>query len=128
MMAHISEGYNPKAIRIIDSGKSAGLIIAETESDGLEVPKEILISDDKDVVSYHSTKWLPFVAIGSAFIESQLPRRLFPQARPHKKCLLPGCDNTTNHRGGYCCSEHCKKHRQTFYFLPLHCSRSLKYL
>ncbi len=28
------------------------------------------------------------------------------------KCALPGCDNMTYHNGGYCCAEHCKKHRE----------------
>lgn len=27
-----------------------------------------------------------------------------------KKCSLPGCENLTEHRGGYCCAEHCKEH------------------
>jgi len=30
---------------------------------------------------------------------------------PPRKCLLPGCENTTDHNGGYCCAEHCKAHR-----------------
>lgn len=31
--------------------------------------------------------------------------------RPEKTCQLPGCDNTTTHRGGYCCSVHCRQHQ-----------------
>ena len=31
--------------------------------------------------------------------------------RPARKCLLPGCGNLTNHRGGYCCAEHCREHK-----------------
>lgn len=38
-------------------------------------------------------------------------RRLFPEDRPYKKCLLPGCEEQTSHRGGYCCAEHCKEHK-----------------
>lgn len=32
--------------------------------------------------------------------------------KPKRLCLLPGCDNTTTHRGGYCCAEHCLAHRK----------------
>jgi hypothetical protein len=35
-----------------------------------------------------------------------------PRERPMRKCLLPGCDAETNHRGGYCCREHCAQHRE----------------
>ena len=28
------------------------------------------------------------------------------------KCALPGCETLTPHHGGYCCAEHCKKHRR----------------
>jgi hypothetical protein len=26
-----------------------------------------------------------------------------------KKCLLPGCEKTTTHNGGYCCADHCRE-------------------
>jgi hypothetical protein len=26
-----------------------------------------------------------------------------------KKCLLKECNTPTNHKGGYCCAEHCKQ-------------------
>ena len=29
-----------------------------------------------------------------------------------KICLLPGCNEMTEHRGGYCCADHCKEHKQ----------------
>lgn len=32
-------------------------------------------------------------------------------ARPKKKCLLPSCEVWTEHRGGYCCVEHCREHK-----------------
>jgi hypothetical protein len=32
--------------------------------------------------------------------------------RPLTHCLLPGCSMTTSHRGGYCCAEHSRKHRE----------------
>lgn len=51
------------------------------------------------------------LAIGMAAAAGMLPRRLFPKDRPYQKCLLPGCEEQTNHRGGYCCAEHCKAHR-----------------
>ena len=27
------------------------------------------------------------------------------------RCALPGCDEMTTHRGGYCCAGHCREHR-----------------
>jgi len=39
-------------------------------------------------------------------------RCLFPRdERPVRKCLLPGCEATTAHAGGYCCADHCREHR-----------------
>ena len=32
--------------------------------------------------------------------------------KPKIKCLLPECENLTGHNGGYCCAEHCLKHRK----------------
>lgn len=37
----------------------------------------------------------------------------FPPEKKKVKCLLPECDNLTDHNGGYCCAEHCKQHRKT---------------
>lgn len=37
-------------------------------------------------------------------------RRLFKE-RKYQQCSLPGCQNQTNHRGGYCCSDHSRKHK-----------------
>lgn len=34
------------------------------------------------------------------------------QEKKPRKCALPGCDNQTTHNGGYCCAEHCRKHRE----------------
>ena len=30
---------------------------------------------------------------------------------PSRKCALPGCENRTSHRGGYCCAEHKNMHK-----------------
>jgi len=32
--------------------------------------------------------------------------------RPLAHCALPGCSMTTSHRGGYCCADHCRKHKE----------------
>lgn len=32
--------------------------------------------------------------------------------KPQSQCHLPGCQNTTNHRGGYCCPEHSREHHK----------------
>jgi len=40
-----------------------------------------------------------------------LPYSLRRTERPYKTCLLHGCDNQTTHNGGYCCAEHCGRHR-----------------
>jgi hypothetical protein len=44
--------------------------------------------------------------------EMTRPLRRFLRGRPYKKCLLPGCENKTDHNGGYCCADHCKEHRR----------------
>ena len=31
--------------------------------------------------------------------------------KPKTVCLLPGCEETTTHNGGYCKAEHCAEHR-----------------
>lgn len=38
--------------------------------------------------------------------------RSFLKIKEKKKCKLPECKNKTVHRGGYCCAEHCKLHRE----------------
>ena len=35
-----------------------------------------------------------------------------PPPKPRRKCALPGCNTTTDHNGGYCCAEHCRRHRR----------------
>ena len=35
------------------------------------------------------------------------------RAKPLRKCALPGCCVMTDHNGGYCCAEHCRKHKGT---------------
>ena len=30
---------------------------------------------------------------------------------PSRKCALPGCENMTSHRGGYCCVAHKNMHK-----------------
>ena len=30
---------------------------------------------------------------------------------PSRKCALPGCENMTRHRGGYCCADHKNMHK-----------------
>lgn len=42
------------------------------------------------------------------YIDSVMPRI---KRRSKKTCLLPGCQNSTTHRGGYCCSVHCRQHQ-----------------
>jgi hypothetical protein len=32
--------------------------------------------------------------------------------RPLKRCALPGCNNFTDHNGGYCSADHCRRHRE----------------
>ena len=41
----------------------------------------------------------------------KLPYSLRKPDKNSHKCLLHSCTNTTNHNGGYCCAEHCKRHR-----------------
>jgi hypothetical protein len=51
--------------------------------------------------------------LGIATMAGMAPRRLLrgPKRKPQTKCLLPGCGKWTTHNGGYCCADHCKKHR-----------------
>ena len=42
--------------------------------------------------------------------EGILPRSM--RNRRAVKCALPGCENMTSHRGGYCCAEHCMEHKE----------------
>jgi hypothetical protein len=42
-----------------------------------------------------------------SFIKSYLPKD-----KKGNICLLPECNRTTYHNGGYCCAEHCKEHER----------------
>ena len=35
-----------------------------------------------------------------------------PEPKKPTRCGLPKCKNLTTHNGGYCCADHCHKHRQ----------------
>ena len=35
-----------------------------------------------------------------------------PAPRTPTRCLLPGCDSMTTHRGGYCSAAHCQAHKR----------------
>ena len=55
---------------------------------------------------------------GSTFLRLLGPlawNRMFPfrsgADKQTRKCALPGCEILTSHNGGYCCAEHCRKHR-----------------
>ena len=37
--------------------------------------------------------------------------KLVCSIKKQRKCLLPECENMTDHNGGYCCADHCKMHR-----------------
>lgn len=37
---------------------------------------------------------------------------LSKEEKPLRKCILPGCNNTHRHNGGYCSSEHCRAHKE----------------
>lgn len=39
------------------------------------------------------------------------PSRYRLRAPDIRTCALPGCEQPTDHRGGYCCAEHCKEHK-----------------
>ena len=43
-------------------------------------------------------------------IEAAIPNKW--RNRQKSKCILPRCENMTNHRGGYCCAEHKKLHKE----------------
>lgn len=38
--------------------------------------------------------------------------KLLPKEKPVKKCLLPNCNNLTDHNKGYCCADHYKSHHK----------------
>ena len=57
-------------------------------------------------LSYEYQLYTSFFAPKALLVEK---RRRKPN--PKVKCLLPGCDNLTDHNGGYCCAEHCHEHR-----------------
>lgn len=48
------------------------------------------------------------------------PYQLRKPDNPYKTCLLHSCVNETNHNGGYCCAEHCKRHRVVTKILKQH--------
>ncbi len=41
-----------------------------------------------------------------------LPIGYETRIKPKKKCLLKDCAEMTDHNGGYCCAEHCKKDKE----------------
>jgi len=125
-MAHISEGYDPDKIVMIGGCGDAGLTIAKAIS-AMPKDRQIVIAEsaEESVLNHTAMALIPdgidmpfrletlIYALGMAAMAGPglMPRRLFPKDRPFKKCLLPGCEEMTNHRGGYCRAEHCKAHK-----------------
>lgn len=60
--------------------------------------------------SYKNAVLFPFYNVGHVY------RQTFSRARlkPSKECALPGCCEMTTHNGGYCCAEHCKRHKEIY--------------
>jgi len=54
---------------------------------------------------------LPLMAFSAMCPMPGFKQRIYEEKKP-KNCSLPGCDNKTFHNGGYCCAEHCKKHKE----------------
>ena len=52
---------------------------------------------------------LPFVFEKIEDVFSVKPKR--KRNTPSRKCALPGCENMTRHKGGYCCAEHKNMHK-----------------
>ena len=52
---------------------------------------------------------LPLVFEKIEDVFSVQPKR--KRETPSRKCALPGCENMTCHRGGYCCAEHKNMHK-----------------
>lgn len=50
---------------------------------------------------------------GTIFVDDDaLPFDPSVRSKARKKCLLPECQQTTSHNGGYCSAAHCKLHRE----------------
>jgi len=126
-MAHISEGYDPDRIVMIGGRGDTGIAITKAISAISKCGEIIIVESAYEPVINHQAIALidddigmPFkpetliYALGMAAMAGAglIPRKYFPKDRPYKKCLLPGCEEMTSHRGGYCCAEHCKEHRK----------------
>lgn len=60
------------------------------------------------------------MTLAMATAAGMVPYCLRREPKPERACRLYGCTNLTDHNGGYCCSEHCKRHREVTKILAKH--------
>lgn len=51
------------------------------------------------------------MTLAMATAAGMVPYCLRREPKPERACRLYGCTNLTDHNGGYCCAEHCKRDR-----------------
>ena len=77
--------------------------------------KQILVVDDRMHANSRTLAALdaalaPIGMSVRSVIADAIPNKW--KKRPKSKCILPGCEMMTNHRGGYCCAEHKRFHKE----------------
>ena len=77
--------------------------------------KKVLVVDDKIHANSSTLAALdaalsPIGMSVKSVIEATIPNKW--RNRPKSNCILPGCEIMTNQRGGYCCAEHKKLHKE----------------
>lgn len=70
--------------------------------------------------SYASALWAAMTEVAMATGYNPFPYALRKPEKTYKTCLLHSCTNRTNHNGGYCCADHCKRHRAVTKILLKH--------
>lgn len=88
--------------------------------------EKILVVDDESLLENDAVRRLHALGTLNAvfypitgvtldeMIDHTIPRRHRRRMRPEVMCALPGCENMTTHRGGYCCAAHCNEHKDKF--------------
>jgi hypothetical protein len=79
----------------------------------METPKKILVVDDAPTEPAKPRSVQRRVSpLAAMMLMAGVLSMPMEQPKPKRKCLLPTCNNLTDHNGGYCCAEHCREHKR----------------
>lgn len=110
----LEHGPWPGLVRGVKKRAESGVVIAcggGGRGSGYEMAEHARLMSELEAMLIISTIETGMPSMFRNSLARQLERSLYPSQKPTRECLLPGCQNQTQHNGGYCCADCCLAHR-----------------